>query len=68
MPMEMKCLSVLDPPYDIKDFYMGKIVRCTNDLTTISLQANVYKCPHKFMITYNVHEKLVGLYKDYYAS
>jgi DNA adenine methylase len=27
---------------------------------------NVYKCQHKFMITYNVNDRLLELYKDYY--
>ena len=29
---------------------------------------DVYKCPHKFMITYNVNDRLLELYKDYHLE
>ena len=56
----------LDPPYDIKDFLYGKNREMHKSFDHDIFATNVYKCPHKFMITYNVNEKLLGLYKDYY--
>lgn len=55
----------LDPPYDIKDFLYGKNREMHKSFDHDEFAENVYKCPHKFMITYNVNEKLEELYKDY---
>jgi len=56
----------LDPPYDIKDFLYGKNREMHKSFDHDIFATNVYKCPHKFMITYNVNEKLLEFYKDYY--
>jgi len=56
----------LDPPYDIKDFLYGKDREMHKSFDHELFSQNVYKCPHKFMITYNVNERLLELYKDYY--
>ena len=55
----------LDPPYDIKDFLYGKNREMHKSFDHDVFAENVYKCPHKFMITYNVNERLEELYKDY---
>ena len=55
----------LDPPYDIKDFLYGKNREMHKSFDHDEFAENVYKCPHKFMITYNVNERLEELYKDY---
>ena len=55
----------LDPPYDIKDFLYGKNREMHKSFDHDLFAENVYKCPHKFMITYNVNDRLVDLYKDY---
>jgi DNA adenine methylase len=55
----------LDPPYDIKDFLYGKDREMHKSFDHDVFAENVYKCPHKFMITYNVNERLEELYKDY---
>jgi DNA adenine methylase len=56
----------LDPPYDIKDFLYGKNREMHKSFDHDLFAENVYKCPHNFMITYNVNEKLLELYKNYY--
>ena len=56
----------LDPPYDIKDFLYGKDREMHKFFDHDKFAEDVYKCPHKFMITYNVNPKLLELYKDYY--
>jgi DNA adenine methylase len=56
----------LDPPYDIKDFLYGKNREMHKSFDHDVFAENVYKCPHKFMITYNVNDRLLELYKDYY--
>ncbi|NBW19978.1 MAG: DNA adenine methylase, partial [Caulobacteraceae bacterium] len=56
----------LDPPYDIKDFLYGKDREMHKSFDHELFAQNVYKCSHKFMITYNVNERLLELYKDYY--
>lgn len=56
----------LDPPYDIKDFLYGKDREMHKFFDHDKFAEDVYKCPHKFMITYNVNERLLELYKDYY--
>lgn len=55
----------LDPPYDIKDFLYGKNREMHKSFDHDVFAEDVYKCPHKFMITYNVNERLEELYKDY---
>ena len=55
----------LDPPYDIKDFLYGKNREMHKSFDHDVFAENVYKCPHNFMITYNVNERLEELYKDY---
>jgi len=56
----------LDPPYDIKDFLYGKNREMHKSFDHEIFAQNVYKCDHKFMITYNLNERLLELYKDYY--
>ena len=56
----------LDPPYDIKDFLYGKDREMHKFFDHDKFAEDVYKCPHKFMITYNVNDRLLELYKDYY--
>jgi len=58
----------LDPPYDIKDFLYGKNREMHKSFDHEVFAENVYKCPHKFMITYNVNDRLLELYKDYYLE
>jgi len=58
----------LDPPYDIKDFLYGKNREMHKSFDHEQFAQNVYKCPHKFMITYNVNDRLLELYKDYYLE
>ena len=55
----------LDPPYDIKDFLYGKN-REMHKLFDHDLFADrVSTCMHKFMITYNLNDRLLDLYKNY---
>ena len=56
----------LDPPYDIKDFLYGKDREMHKSFDHDRFAEDVYKCPHKFMITYNVNDRLLELYKDYH--
>lgn len=56
----------LDPPYDIKDFLYGKDREMHKSFDHDLFAEMVYKCPHKFMITYNLNDRLCELYKDYY--
>lgn len=56
----------LDPPYDIKDFLYGKNREMHKSFDHDIFAENVYKCPHKFMITYNVNDRLLQLYKEYH--
>ena len=56
----------LDPPYDIKDFLYGKDREMHKSFDHDKFAEDVYKCPHEFMITYNVNDRLLELYKDYY--
>ncbi len=56
----------LDPPYDIKDFLYGKDREMHKFFDHDKFAEDVYKCPHEFMITYNVNDRLLELYKDYY--
>lgn len=56
----------LDPPYDIKDFLYGKDREMHKSFDHDVFAEMVYKCPHKFMITYNLNDRLCELYKDYY--
>ena len=55
----------LDPPYDIKDFLYGKNREMHKGFDHIKFAEDVYDCPHKFMITYNLNDRLLDLYKDY---
>ena len=55
----------LDPPYDIKDFLYGKNREMHKSFDHNYFAYEVYKCPHKFMITYNLNDRLCELYKDY---
>tara|TARA_R110000850_G_scaffold18034_2_gene54839 strand:- start:72 stop:962 length:891 start_codon:yes stop_codon:yes gene_type:complete len=56
----------LDPPYDIKDFLYGKDREMHKFFDHDKFAEDVYKCPHEFMITYNVNDRLLELYKDYH--
>ena len=56
----------LDPPYDIKDFLYGKDREMHKFFDHDIFAEMIYKCPHKFMITYNLNDRLCELYKDYY--
>jgi DNA adenine methylase len=56
----------LDPPYDIKDFLYGKDREMHKSFDHDKFAEDVYKCPHQFMITYNVNDRLLELYKDYH--
>jgi DNA adenine methylase len=56
----------LDPPYDIKDFLYGKDREMHKSFDHDVFAEMVYKCPHKFMITYNLNDRLCELYKNYY--
>jgi DNA adenine methylase len=58
----------LDPPYDIKDFLYGKNREMHKFFDHEKFAQDVDKCPHKFMITYNVNERLQELYKEYYLK
>ena len=55
----------LDPPYDIKDFLYGKNKEMHRKFDHERFADDVYICVHKFMITYNVNDKLKELYKNY---
>jgi DNA adenine methylase len=55
----------LDPPYDIKDFLYGKNREMHKSFDHNRFADDVYNCVHKFMITYNVNDRLVELYKNY---
>ena len=58
----------LDPPYDIKDFLYGKNREMHKSFDHERFAEEVYKIKNKFMITYNVNERLLELYKDYECS
>jgi len=55
----------LDPPYDIKDFLYGKNREMHKSFDHNRFADDVYNCVHKFMITYNLNDRLVELYKNY---
>ena len=55
----------LDPPYDIKDFLYGKNREMHKSFDHDRFADDVYNCVHKFMITYNVNDRLKELYKNY---
>ena len=55
----------LDPPYDIKDFLYGKNREMHKSFDHDRFANDVYNCIHKFMITYNVNDRLMELYKNY---
>lgn len=56
----------LDPPYDIKDFLYGKDREMHKSFDHEKFSKEVNKCKHKFMITYNLNDRLVEMYNDYY--
>ena len=55
----------LDPPYDIKDFLYGKNREMHKSFDHDLFADHVSTCFHKFMITYNLNDRLVDLYKNY---
>ena len=55
----------LDPPYDIKNFLYGKNREMHKSFDHDRFADDVYNCIHKFMITYNVNDRLMELYKNY---
>ena len=55
----------LDPPYDIKDFLYGKNKEMHRKFDHDRFADDVSHCIHKFMITYNVNDRLLELYKNY---
>ena len=55
----------LDPPYDIKDFLYGKNREMHKSFDHDLFADNVSTCMHKFMITYNLNDRLLDLYKNY---
>ena len=55
----------LDPPYDIKDFLYGKNREMHKKFDHDRFADDVYNCTHKFMITYNLNDRLLELYKNY---
>jgi DNA adenine methylase len=55
----------LDPPYDIKDFLYGKNREMHKGFDHQKFAIQVHNCPHKFMITYNLNENILNLYKEY---
>ena len=55
----------LDPPYDIKDFLYGKNREMHKKFDHDRFADDVSHCIHKFMITYNVNDRLLELYKNY---
>ena len=55
----------LDPPYDIKDFLYGKNREMHKSFDHDRFADDVYNCVHKFMITYNLNDRLKELYKNY---
>jgi DNA adenine methylase len=65
LPDEKNVFVFLDPPYDIKDFLYGKNREMHKGFDHIKFAEDVYNCPHKFMITYNLNDRLLDLYKDY---
>ena len=55
----------LDPPYDIKDFLYGKNREMHKSFNHDRFADQVYNCIHKFMITYNVNDRLKEMYGNY---
>ena len=55
----------LDPPYDIKDFLYGKDREMHKSFDHDLFADHVSTCIHKFMITYNLNDRLLDLYKNY---
>ena len=55
----------LDPPYDIKDFLYGKDREMHKSFDHDLFADRVSTCIHKFMITYNLNDRLLDLYKNY---
>lgn len=55
----------LDPPYDIKDFLYGTDRKLHLSFSHERFADDVDKCPHRFMITYNLNDWLLNRYKEY---
>jgi DNA adenine methylase len=55
----------LDPPYDIKDFLYGTGRKLHSSFSHERFADDVDKCPHRFMITYNLNDWLLSRYKEY---
>ena len=55
----------LDPPYDIKDYLYCKNREMHKSFDHDVFANHVYECKYNFMITYNVNDRLINLYKDY---
>lgn len=55
----------LDPPYDIKDFLYGTGRKLHSSFSHERFADDVDKCPHRFMITYNVNDWIKNRYKSY---
>ena len=55
----------LDPPYDIKDFLYGKNREIHKSFDHDRFAQEISKCKSKFMITYNLNDRLCELYKNY---
>ena len=58
----------LDPPYDIKDFLYGTNRTLHSTFSHKRFADDVDKCPHRFMITYNVNDWIQERYKHYYQQ
>jgi DNA adenine methylase len=55
----------LDPPYDIKDFLYGTGRKLHSSFSHERFANDVEKCPHRFMITYNVNDWIKNRYQNY---
>lgn len=56
----------LDPPYDIKDFLYGTGRELHASFSHERFADDVDKCPHRFMITYNVNDWIKNRYQNYF--
>ena len=55
----------LDPPYDIKDFLYGTKRKLHSSFSHERFADDVEKCPHRFMITYNINDWIKNRYQNY---
>ena len=55
----------LDPPYDIKDFLYGTGRKLHSSFSHERFADDVEKCPHRFMITYNINDWIKNRYQNY---